>query len=61
MGIGVNITVFPHSVCMNLFLHGSGQLTVIRRPWGWVGVGDIHREILQYNPLPPGHTHPDSH
>lgn len=44
MDIGVNIAVFLHSMCMNLFLHGSGQLTVISRPWGWVGVGDIHQE-----------------
>lgn len=46
MDIGVNIAVFLHSMCTNLFLHGSGQLTVITRPWGWVGVGDILREIL---------------
>lgn len=46
MDIGVNIAVFLHSMYTNLFLHGSGQLTVITRPWGWVGVGDILREIL---------------
>lgn len=61
MDIGVNTAVSLHSMCMNLFLHGSGQLTVISRPWGWVGVGDIHRELLQFSPLPPGHTHPDSY
>lgn len=39
--IGVNTAVFLHSMCVNLFLHGSGQLTVISRPWGWVGAGDF--------------------
>lgn len=57
----VNIATSLHSMHINLFLQGAGQLTVISRPWLWVGVGDIPREVLQFNPLPPGHTHCDNH
>lgn len=58
----VNIAASLHTMHINLFLQGAGQLTVISRPWGLGGGGGhSEREVLQFNPLPPGHTHCDSH
>lgn len=39
MDTGINIAVSPHSLGMDLFLHGSGQLAVISRTLGLGGVG----------------------